>query len=271
MKDLPEVLKHNYITQTQAQYYKELKTSISQKEYLVCLDFAENYTCIIQDAIQAFHWSAKQATLHPYVIYYKKNNEVKNKNYVVISERVVTHDADCVHLFNGKLVSYLKSQFGSENVKKIFYFSDGAGSQYKNKSNFVNLTYHETDFNVEAEWHFFASAHGKGPCDGIGGTVKRHARKASLQAISGHQIKSAKSLFDWAVSYFKKIDFGFCSETDHKLHDTKLKSRYSSIKPIANTRQYHSFRPINKNEVSCKIVSNHSVSVTGKLTKKSRK
>ena len=29
--------------------------------------------------------------------------------------------------------------------------------------------YHEYDFNLKAEHHFFATSHGKGPCNVIGG------------------------------------------------------------------------------------------------------
>ena len=47
---------------------------------------------------------------------YKQNDKVKNKSFVVISEPV-KHDTNCVHLFNEKLISYLK--FGSQNVKKF--------------------------------------------------------------------------------------------------------------------------------------------------------
>ena len=36
----------------------------------------------------------------------------------------------------------------------------------------MNLCYHKEDFGVQAEWHFYATPHDKGPCDGIGGTVK---------------------------------------------------------------------------------------------------
>ena len=64
---------------------------------------------------------------------------------------------------------------------KIIYFSDGAAAQYKNRKNFLNLCHHKADFGVDAEWHFFATSHGKGPCDGLGGTVKRLAARASLQ------------------------------------------------------------------------------------------
>jgi hypothetical protein len=66
-------------------------------------------------------------------------------------------------------------------TKKILYFSDGCAGQYKNCKNFINLCHHKEDFGIEAEWNFFATSHGKGPCDGVGGTVKRLAAKASLQ------------------------------------------------------------------------------------------
>ena len=50
--------------------------------------------------------------------------------------------------------------------KKIKYFTDGSGAQYKNKKNFANLCAHILDFNgLDAEWHFFASCNGKSACD----------------------------------------------------------------------------------------------------------
>ncbi len=51
--------------------------------------------------------------------------------------------------------------------------------QHKNKYNFINLCHHFEDFGVAAEWHFFATSHGKIACDGIRGTVKRMVTKAS--------------------------------------------------------------------------------------------
>ena len=54
-------------------------------------------------------------------------------------------------------------------------------NNYINQKNFVNLCNHENDFGIKAEWHFSATSHGKGACDGVGGTVKRLAARASLQ------------------------------------------------------------------------------------------
>lgn len=64
-----------------------------------------------------------------------------------------------------------------------------------------NLCNMQKDFGLHAEWNFFATCHGKGPCDALGGVLKRNASRASLQ---GHVITTAKELYAWAVS---KPDF----------------------------------------------------------------
>jgi hypothetical protein len=52
----------------------------------------------------------------------------------------------------------------------------------------INI-YHEQDFGLSAEWHFFTS-HGKEPADRMGGTVKRRAAKKSLQKVYNNQIQT---------------------------------------------------------------------------------
>jgi hypothetical protein len=66
-------------------------------------------------------------------------------------------------------------------LKKMVYFSDGSAAQYKNRKKLLYITCHNEDFGVPAEWHFFVTSHGKNACDGVGGTLKRLAAKASLQ------------------------------------------------------------------------------------------
>ena len=41
----------------------------------------------------------------------------------------LTHDAFAVHSFTKKLLGFLS---GSPNLKKVYYFTDGAAPQYKN-------------------------------------------------------------------------------------------------------------------------------------------
>ena len=74
--------------------------------------------------------------------------------------------------------------------------SDGAPSQYKNNKTFSNLYYHLHDYGIWAEWHFFATSHGKSPCDRIGDTGKHLVARASLQNI---HILSVRDMVDWCV------------------------------------------------------------------------
>ena len=65
------------------------------------------------------------------------------------------------------------------------------------------------EFGINAEWHFYATAHGKSPCDGLGGTVKRLARKASFQRPTENQITTAIELYEWARISIMNIKFFF--------------------------------------------------------------
>ena len=129
-------------------------------------DFSENYSFVLQDAAQGFLWNNAQATIHPFIIYYRHSEEECHLSYVVISD-CLHHDTVAVYLFQKRLIAYLKGVLPS-SLKKIIYFSDGAASQYKNCKNFTNLCNHKADFGIQAEWHFSATPHGKGACDGVG-------------------------------------------------------------------------------------------------------
>lgn len=94
------------------------------------------------------------------------------------------HNTVAVFSFLKIVINYIKEI--DPNVNKIIHFTDGAASQNKNYKNFLNLADHKNDFGISAEWYFFTTSHGKGPCDGIGGTLKRLARRASLQNRIGH-------------------------------------------------------------------------------------
>ena len=143
--------------QEQAKYLDWKKSNLSDREFLVIGDFSENYAFIRQDAAQGYHWTNSQATLHPFVFYYKYEGNFCHGSYVLLLE-CNTHDTIAVHLFQRKLIIFLKVKF---EVLKIAYFSDGCAAQYKNCKNLIKLCYHKEDFGIPAEWHFFATSHGK--------------------------------------------------------------------------------------------------------------
>ena len=62
-----------------------------------------------------------------------------------------------------------------------------------------NLIYHEEDFGIGACWTFSASGHGKGPCDGIGATVKSTATRSVL--TTGKGFLSVEDFYNFTKKY----------------------------------------------------------------------
>lgn len=110
-----------------------------------CLDFAENYSFVAQDAVQGFHWKNSQATIHPFVAYFKQLGELQHKSMCVISD-CLQHDTITVHRFQKDVLNYLQKT--APHLSNFFYFSDGAPSQYKNFKIFANLVCHQRDFGM---------------------------------------------------------------------------------------------------------------------------
>ena len=74
-------------------------------------------------------------------------------------------------------------------------FSEESAAQYKNYKNSSNLSHHETDFSIRAEWGFFVTLHGKNEYDGVSCTIKRFAAHESLQKPITDQISNPIHLF----------------------------------------------------------------------------
>lgn len=99
--------------------------------------------------------------------------------------------------------------------------SDGCAEQYKNKKNFKNLCLHLKDFGIEADWHFFPTSHGKGVCDGFGGTIKRMAFDDSKRGI---KINDAIGFYNWAYNNEKlKKEWNFIWVSDEECKTTENK------------------------------------------------
>ena len=190
---------------------KSKEESLGANEVMVLGDFAENYQYLIQDEIQSYHWSKEYCTLHPLIIDYKDaDGNLQLYSLCYISDDN-TYDTSFVYKIQRLLVEFLKQRLPS--VTKIYYVSDGCGGQYKNFKNFLNLCCHKEDFSIEAEWIFFATSHGKSPCDGIGGAVKRHAAKRSLQRPLNNLILNYRAMLEVCQEEMKSIiSFGFSKE-----------------------------------------------------------
>jgi hypothetical protein len=105
------------------------------------------------------------------------------------------------------------------HFKKVYYFSDGASSQYKDCRNFLNLCYHAEEFHVAAEWNFIYTSHGKNPCNGIGGTAKQHVAHVSSQATERNHILTTEYSHQWAKENITGITFFYMKKIEHMFYD----------------------------------------------------
>ena len=178
--------------------------------------------------MQSYHWNSQQCTLHPVIIYYKDVNQLveQHNNLCIISDDF-THDISFVYKIMSESINSIKQRVNPE-MKKVYYFSDGCAGQYKNKKT----------FNVDCVWNVFATSHGKPPCDGICGTVKRLATKASLQRPIGNQILNATDMYKFCNDNIKGIRFCIVNgDTMNSIH-ASLVERFQTVKVVPSTRSY---------------------------------
>ena len=168
-KDLFALSRHHYIAKYQSTFLKDLKTHLeAEKEGLLILAFAENYSILVQDAAQGFHWGNSQCTVHPFVFYFRSaDRDLQHQSFCCFSDGL-KHTTVMVYAFFKVLIPALKN--ACPRLEKLHYFSDGCAGQYKYKFNF--LTFYTTSkiSTSKLSGVFFATSHGKNACDGIGGT-----------------------------------------------------------------------------------------------------
>ncbi|XP_044588550.1 uncharacterized protein LOC123267774 isoform X1 [Cotesia glomerata] len=112
---LVALLPHNFIAKEQAAYLRALKESITENEFMVIVDFAENYAFVVQDAAPGFHWNNDQATVYTVVIYYKVDNQLTHQSMVIISD-CLNHDSIAVHIYSEIIINFIKSLSSTVSV-----------------------------------------------------------------------------------------------------------------------------------------------------------
>lgn len=146
---ISNLTKHHYVAQTQNSFLKQLKERLSEEEVIITGDFSENYSFIVQDAVQGYHWENSQATIHPFVSYTRdEEGTLQTRSFCVMSDDT-RHTTESVHTFQTRVVHRIKSE--NPRVKKIHYFTDGCAAQYKNRYNIRNMCLHKEDFQLDCE------------------------------------------------------------------------------------------------------------------------
>ena len=159
---------HTYVKRVQAEEFRTERESVKSNtnKVVVQVDFAENYTTKLQNEIQSAYWACNQVTLFTVCVW-----EKGGVHSLVFVSDYLSHDKCAVNYFLQQILNWLDGNVGKFN--EYVFFSDGAASQFKQRYLLCALTFLERNIS----WNFFASSHGKGPVDGVGGITKRTVKK----------------------------------------------------------------------------------------------
>ncbi|KAL5497174.1 hypothetical protein EMCRGX_G013599 [Ephydatia muelleri] len=114
------------------------------------------------------------------------------------------------------------------------------------------------------QYHDFIA---KTAADGVAGTLKRLATKASLQHPDGNHILNAKQLFDFAVREIKGISFCYVTSNEHREEADLLRDRFDRSITIPGTQKFHNFKPIDKSTIEVKNYSTSSKAYKKRVSK----
>ena len=170
---MPIFRSHCFRVTTQYQQLYHLKTVMKDEvEATVQMDYAENWACKYQDEITAVYFDKDQVTIHPMVVHAKKDGDIEVASYVGISG-VTAHSASTTYAFIIKLMRQLKTDI--PNSATLHFVTDSPTSQYRNRNICALVAKFPLLFGVTASWTWLKAGHGKGPCDGVGGGIKKKA------------------------------------------------------------------------------------------------
>ena len=119
---------------------------------IILADFVEYYAMVVQDAVQGWHWTRLQCTIHLLVLYYTDlTGQLLTTSFGFTSDDL-NYDIGFVYYVQKLFCNYLK--FNLPYITTTHYFFGGCACQYKNYKNFLNLTFHNYDIGVKATWNF---------------------------------------------------------------------------------------------------------------------
>ena len=148
--------------------YQNQRDNLGPDEIMIHVDFARNYANDQQNAVKSAYFGTKQFSLFTVVIYYKVGEKTEKMSLCYIT-LVNQHSCENVYLLSNEILKLIEERFSNRTLSFIFW-SDGASKEFRSKYAFDLFAHLQP--NKTISWYYFEHDHGKGPVDGVGGTVK---------------------------------------------------------------------------------------------------
>lgn len=160
------------------------------------------------------------------------------------------HEKRSVAAFTASTLESIKNELST--ATKVIIWTDGPRSQYKNKFKFVLAAKFATVYNLQLSWNYFATSHGKGPNDALGGNVKRIAHQKVLSRST--VIHDAKSFENAVRAANISIEIVTMSPDDieRRCSELEVDKLWSDFPPFRGTINTHCIIPTG-DHIRCKF------------------
>lgn len=223
---------HKCLVNVQCQILRTIKETQDEKE-LIIMDYSQNYATISQNESAFFaRW---QISIFTAIVYVAQNDPL---TYIIANDDIA-HQKEQVWYYQRGILEDVKKE---KLIEKVRFFTDGCAAQFKNKYTLSNLLYAKEDFQVEIEWHFMPTSHGKSPADGLGGSIKRGVYNRVLSG--GFEVYTASDFVACAKTLTGNTRIMNISREETSKFDIMLKNRWEKVKTIPGTRSFLFFAPV---------------------------
>ena len=212
---------------------KKLKEDLAENECIVQMDYAENFGIRFYNEITEVYYNNQQITIFPMVVYTKEQGKLCHRSYVGITDDT-NHTAPTSFSFISCLVTRIRVT--NPSIETIHFITDSPTSQFRNRTIAHLVSHFHHYLKMKASWTWLEAGHGKGPCDGVGGAVKR----AADTCVKGnHTIRNSTDLVNELERHGVKSQLIVCSENWMESIRKKVCSEWD-IKPVDGISNFHS-------------------------------
>ena len=224
-----EILKeHIHPKRRQFQEIRRLTDNLSAEQILIHLDYSENYKSKHQKEIQSAYFGNKSSSLYTACMYYNQGDVVQKLPITVTTEESDKSRVTSLSCVN-KVINHSIEKI-QQPIETVFILSDGCASQFRSRYVFSLLTHMRPYINIE--WHYNEAHHGKGPMDGIGGTVKNLVYR---RVLSGDVVINTPKEFTNFADQITSVDCLFLENTEL----LKEPEEVTKAPPIPSTLKIH--------------------------------
>ena len=162
---------HIYVKRVQFNYYSNIKNNLGKSDLLVQVDYRRSYENKQQHEIQSAYFGHTTFSIFTACCYLRDSEDNLVSESITVTSELPDHSRAAAITCVSKVIENVRENHQHLPLRiNVFVWSDGCAAQFRSRYVFTLLSTLDTSLNLT--WCYNERHHGKGPMDGIGGTLK---------------------------------------------------------------------------------------------------